>query len=213
MAQSALLADIRRTYAYLSGSRLRRSIICLRSSGIHAVVIFRFGQWVLRRNKILRLITLMDVWYQFLDLGLQLAWGIELPRRATIGGGLYIGHFGAITISGEAVIGRNCTVSQGVTIGVSGEGPKSGVPVIGDDVYLAPGARLFGKIHVGNNVKIGANAVIHKDIPDNAIVVLDPGFKIISFRGNRRPAQPVEPAEGTEPAEPEAAPTTGAGEP
>jgi serine O-acetyltransferase len=42
-----------------------------------------------------------------------------------------------------------------------------------------------GKITIGNNVKIGANAVIHKDLPDNAIAVLDPGFKIISYAGNR----------------------------
>jgi len=44
---------------------------------------------------------------------------------------------------------------------------------------------LFVKISIGNNVKIGANAVIYKDIPDNAVVVLDPGFKIISYKGNR----------------------------
>jgi serine O-acetyltransferase len=57
------------------------------------------------------------------------------------------------------------------------------VPTIGNDVRIAPGARLFGKITIGNNVRIGANAVIYKDIPDNAIVVLDPGFKIISNGG------------------------------
>ena len=57
--------------------------------------------------------------------------------------------------------------------------------MIGDNVYMAPGAKIFGKITIGNNVKIGANAVIHKDIPDNAVVVLDPGFKIVSFKGNQ----------------------------
>jgi hypothetical protein len=97
----------------------------------------------------------------------------------------YIGHFGGITISGDAIIGKCCNLSQNVTIGVSGQGEKRGVPIIGDNVYIAPGARLFGKISIGNNVKIGANAVIYKDIPDNAVVVLDPGFKIISYKGNR----------------------------
>ena len=67
---------------------------------------------------------------------------------------------------------------------MSGQGEKGGVPTIGDNVYLAPGACVFGKISIGNNVKIGANAVIYKDIPDNAIVVLDPGFKIVSYKGN-----------------------------
>ena len=116
---------------------------------------------------------------------IQIMWGIEIQYAANIGAGLYIGHFGGITISGAAIIGKRCSVSQNVTIGVSGQGEKKGVPIIGDNVYIAPGARLFGKISIGNNVKIGANAVIYKDIPDNAVVVLDPGFKIISYKGNR----------------------------
>ena len=115
----------------------------------------------------------------------RVMWGIELPRSATIGPGLYIGHFGGITISPGARIGKNCNISQQVTIGVSGKDGNRGVPVIGDNVYIAPGARLFGKISIGNNCKIGANAVVYKSIPDNAIVVLDPGFKIISYSGNR----------------------------
>jgi serine O-acetyltransferase len=105
--------------------------------------------------------------------------------RPQIGGGFYIGHYGGITISGLARIGSNVNISQLVTIGVSGQGMKRGAPTIGDNVYIAPGAKVIGKISVGCNVKIGANAVVYQDIPDNAIVVLDPGYKIISFKGNR----------------------------
>ena len=50
---------------------------------------------------------------------------------------------------------------------------------IGDDVYLAPGARLFGPIRVGKNTKIGANAVVHKDIPDDAVVTLDSSVRVV----------------------------------
>ena len=74
-----------------------------------------------------------------------------------------------------------------VTIGRSGHGENYGMPVIGDDVYIAPGAKLFGKIRVGDNVKIGANAVVHRDVPDNAVVA-SPGFQIVSLKGNRRRA-------------------------
>jgi serine O-acetyltransferase len=112
-------------------------------------------------------------------------WGIEISRSAEIGAGFYIGHYGGITISGFSKIGRNVNISQLVTIGVSGEGENRGAPTIGDNVYIAPGAKIFGKIHVGNNVKIGANAVVHEDIQDNAVVALDPGFRIVSFKGNR----------------------------
>lgn len=166
-----------------SGNTLQRLFACARSPGVHAVLVLRFGQWSQRRPKALRI--LLDPLYVILDFFVQALWGIEIPRSAKIGPGLYIGHYGGITVSPVAVIGRDCNLSQGITIGVSGSGAKRGAPIIGDNVYIAPGARLFGKIAVGNNVKVGANAVIHKDLPDNAIAVLDPGFKIVSYAGNR----------------------------
>jgi serine O-acetyltransferase len=166
-----------------SGSRLKRVLSCARAPGVHAVLVLRFGQWSRRRPKLLRI--LFDPIYVILDFMVQALWGIEIPRGARVGPGLYIGHYGGITVSSQAVIGRDCNLSQNITIGVSGAGGKRGAPTIGDNVYIAPGARLFGRITIGNNVKIGANAVIHKDLPDNAIAVLDPGFKIISYAGNR----------------------------
>jgi serine O-acetyltransferase len=179
-----LRADIMRTYEYLPGGRLRRTVNCLRSPGVQAVIVFRFGQWLDSQPSPLRLL-LQPVYFFFNGL-VQIMWGIELPRSATIGPGFYIGHFGGITIAPDVVIGRNCNISQDLTIGLSGQGEKAGVPTIGDNVYIGPGARVFGKISIGSNVKIGANAVVYKDIPDNAIVVLDPGFKIVSYKGNRK---------------------------
>ena len=102
-----------------------------------------------------------------------------------VGEGFYIGHYGGIIISKYAKIGKNVNISHQITIGVSGHGENRGCPVIGDNVYIAPGVKAFGKIKIGDNVKIGANCVVHKDVPDNAIIVLDPGFKIISDKGNR----------------------------
>jgi serine O-acetyltransferase len=181
--ESPLRADLRRRYAMTSGSTLRRVLTCARAPGVHAVLVLRFGQWSRRRSKVLRI--LFDPIYLILDFFIHVLWGIEIPRSAKIGPGLYIGHYGGITVSSIAVIGRDCNLSQNITIGVSGAGQKRGAPTLGDNVYVAPGARLVGKITIGNNVKIGANAVIHKDLPDNAIAVLDPGFKIISYAGNR----------------------------
>lgn len=181
--ESPLRADLRRRYAMTSGSTLRRVLTCARSPGVHAVLVLRFGQWSGRRPKVLRI--LFDPLYVILNFFIHVLWGIEIPRSAKIGPGLYIGHYGGITVSPIAVIGRDCNLSQNITIGVSGAGQKRGAPTLGDNVYVAPGARLVGKITIGNNVKIGANAVIHKDLPDNAIAVLDPGFKIISYAGNR----------------------------
>ena len=190
---SALRADVRRTYDLLDGGRLRRTLNCARSPGVQAVVVYRFGQWSAARPVILRIV--LDPVFLVAQFLVHVLWGIEIPRRARIGPGFYVGHFGGITISPLAVIGARCSISPSVTIGMSGYGDKLGVPVIGDNVYIAAGARIFGKIHVGDNVKIGANAVIHKDIPDNAVAVLDPGFRIVSYAGNVPPAGKPKPPE------------------
>ncbi len=106
--------------------------------------------------------------------------GIQIPYFTKIGYGFYIGHFGNIVIHPGAVIGNNVNISQGITIGFE----NNGVPTIGDDVYIGAGAKVIGKVTVGNNVAIGANCVETKSVPDHAIVVGVPG-KVISFKGNR----------------------------
>ena len=174
---AALRADIGRTYFYERGGRLSRILQCARRPGVHAVIVLRFGQWARSMPLLFRLV--LDPIYFVLNLMIQVMWGIEIPRATVIGPGLFIGHFGGITISSAAVLGRNASISQNITIGLAGSGDKLGVPVIGDDVYIAPGARLFGKITIGHNVKIGANAVIYKSVPDNSVAVLDPGFRIL----------------------------------
>lgn len=155
------------------------------SPGVQALVAYRFGRWLLDRPRTARLV--LEPLYVILALGVRVLWGIEISRHARIGAGLYIAHAGGLVIAKNAVLGENCNLSHDVTIGRSGHGESYGVPVIGDDVYIAPGAKLFGKIRVGDNVKIGANAVVHRDVPDNAVVA-SPGFQIVSFKGNRRRA-------------------------
>jgi serine O-acetyltransferase len=108
---------------------------------------------------------------------------VELPNRAEIGGGLFMPHANGIVIHIDAKIGRNCNISQQVTIGVGVTEP-SGSPTIGDRVFLGPGAKVFGLIVVGNDVAIGANAVVMKDLPDHVVAVGIPA-KVISDKGSR----------------------------
>ncbi len=114
---------------------------------------------------------------------LELFVGIHIPLEVEIGWGFYIGHAGGIVVHPDAVIGANCNISQGVTIGEGGRAEARGVPRIGDRVYIAPGAKVFGKITIGNDVAIGANAVVNKDVPDSAVVGGVPA-KIISMKGS-----------------------------
>jgi len=177
-----LKQDILRTYNAVNGNRLRKIVGCYRRPGVHAVIVLRFGQYLKTAPVIVRLF--LEPLYLLLSHRMRSKWGINIPRSVEVGPGLYIGHSGGIVIAGDAKLGSSINLSHDVTIGVSGQGSQRGIPIIGDDVYIAPGAKIFGKISIGNNVKIGANAVIHKDIPDNSVVVLDPGFKIISTKGN-----------------------------
>lgn len=83
-----------------------------------------------------------------------------------IGGGLYIQHGFATMIAAKS-IGENCWINQQVTIGYNGQGDP---PVIGDNVTITCGAKVLGEIRIGNNVIIGANAVVIRDVMNDCIV-------------------------------------------
>lgn len=80
------------------------------------------------------------------------------------GPGLYIMHYGTIVLNPEVKIGKNCNINACVNIGMGGS-------IIGDNCYISPGVKIVKPVHIGNNVVIGANAVVNKDIPDNCMVV------------------------------------------
>jgi serine O-acetyltransferase len=109
--------------------------------------------------------------------------GCSIPHTTSIGRGCYIGHIRDIVINERAVIGDNCNISQGVTIGQANRGRRKGTPVIGRNVYIGPGAKIVGAVHVGDDVAIGANCVVTEDVPDHAVVVGVPG-RVISFEGS-----------------------------
>lgn len=113
----------------------------------------------------------------------QVKFGISIPAITQIGSGFYIGHFGGIVVNHRSVIGKNCNISHGVTLGQTNRGERQGCPTLGDNVYIAPGAKLIGGIHIGSDVAIGANSVVTSDVPDHAVVVGIPG-KVLSYDGS-----------------------------
>lgn len=108
--------------------------------------------------------------------------GIQISYHVQIGESLYVGHFGAIVVSDMAVIGRNVNLSPCICLGKGNRGPNKGYPRVGNNVYIAPGAKLIGNVKVGDNVSIGANAVVTHDVPDNACVVGVP-VRVVSMQG------------------------------
>jgi len=93
-----------------------------------------------------------------------------------------LGHFGTVVVSSKAVIGENVNLSPGVTIGVTRRGKNEGAPVIGNKVWVGANAIIVGKIKIGDNVMIAPGAYVNFDVPDNAVVMGNPG-KIVSYKG------------------------------
>ncbi len=157
--------------------------VLLVKQGLWALAEYRFSRWVFTSvhipviRQVLRLLS--SIWHKLIEI----ITGIDLPCYAEIGEGLLINHFGGIFIHCQVKIGKYCSLSQNVTIGLGGRGEQLGCPKIGDRVYVAPGAKIFGKITIGNDVAIGANAVVNKDVPDKAVVVGVPA-KIVSYKGS-----------------------------
>lgn len=100
--------------------------------------------------------------FLYRKIGIRL--GISISPN-TFGPGLSIAHRGTIVVNGGARIGANCRLHTGVNIGTEA-GQSDAAPVIGDNCYIAPGAKIFGPIQIGSNAVIGANAVVNKSFPD-----------------------------------------------
>ena len=147
------------------------------------IFFYRIGHKLVRLAASRRLFKLISIPYGFFYFVLKLLVGIDIPLEVKIGPGLYIGHTGGIFLHPDAIIGANCNLSQGVTIGEGGRAGARGVPHIGDRVYIAPGAKVFGNITVGNDVAVGANAVVTKDVADSAVVGGVPA-KVLSMKGS-----------------------------
>jgi serine O-acetyltransferase len=94
----------------------------------------------------------------------------DIPLNLQVKGGLLLPHPQGIIINREAVIGPNALIFQQVTIGSNGRG----VPVIGGHVDIGAGARIIGPVRVGDHARIGANAVVTRDVPAGAVVVGNP---------------------------------------
>ncbi|PKG22111.1 serine acetyltransferase [Niallia nealsonii] len=129
--------------------RLLRKSEYLKSQGKKSAFASKRYNWSLRKLK---------------QVGSKLGFSIH-PQ--SFGPGLKIPHYGSVTVNKKARIGKNCEIHSGVNIGAH----KGVAPKIGNNVYIGPGAKIFGNVKIGNNVSIGANSVVTKDLPDNVTVV------------------------------------------
>jgi serine O-acetyltransferase len=140
-------------------------IICY--PGFHAMIMHRIAHWLfVHRLKFLaRVLSQLN---RFLT-------GIEIHPGAKIGRGVFIDHGMGVVIGETVEIGDNVTIYQGATLGGTGKDTGKRHPSIGNNVVISTGAKVLGPIHIGDNSKIGAGAVVLKEVPPNCTVVGVPG--------------------------------------
>jgi serine O-acetyltransferase len=160
------------------------------SSGKKSTLMSRLKDPILRYKRVLRiyeyylncksngLARIIRFYYRYRFHVLTYSLGIQIPPNV-FGPGLAIVHHQGIVVSANAKVGKNCRVHAGVNIGEW----RGKAPVIGDNVYIGPGAKLIGGIQVGDRCVIGANAVVCKDVPSDVTVAGVPA-KIISNKNS-----------------------------
>ncbi len=134
---------------------------------------WRKANYYYKKNKLMYLL------YGFFTYRKSIKYGFQISPRATIGRGLYIGHFGSVIIGNEVKIGSNVNLGPNIVIGATNRGEKKGSPVIGNRCWIGSGAVIVGNIIIGDNVLVAPNSYVNIDIPSNSIVMGNPA-RIIS---------------------------------
>lgn len=168
-------SDIKAVYENDPAARSTFEII-FTYSGIHAIWHHRTAHWFYKKK-----------WYtiaRIISQASRFITGIEIHPGARLGKRLFIDHGMGIVIGETCEIGDDVVLYQGVTLGGTGNEKGKRHPTIGNNVVISSGAKVLGSFRVGDNSRIGANAVVLKEVPPNSTVVGIPG-KIVKRDGVR----------------------------
>ncbi|MBW0012673.1 serine O-acetyltransferase [Mycobacterium sp.] len=146
--------------------------------GVHAIWGHRINHWLWHRGARLAARVFAEI--------TRILTGVEIHPGAILGPGLFIDHATGVVIGETAEVGQDVTLYHGVTLGGSGRDTGKRHPTIGDRVVIGAGAKVLGAIKVGDDSRIGANAVVVKEVPSSSVVVGVPG-QVISRAGRGTP--------------------------
>jgi len=159
-------------YRFTGSTSLKDFVKCfLIEKGFNFSVYYRVAHYLYRKRGNQKgvfwfLSQLFNIYYRHV----QIKYSVDISSRCALGPGIAFLHLFGTVIYPGATLGKNINIGHFVTIGMKDTGKYAGAPTIGDNVYIAPGAKIIGRIHIGNNATIGANAVVTKDVPEFAIV-------------------------------------------
>lgn len=138
--------------------------------GLHAIIWYRLTHWLWNKGFkwLARLISMLSRWFT----------GIEIHPAAKIGERFFIDHGMGVVIGETAEIGDDCTLYHGVTLGGTSWKKGKRHPTLGNGVVVGAGAKVLGPIEIGDNARIGSNAVVVKSVSEGKTVVGIPGREV-----------------------------------
>ncbi len=160
LSAPGLLKNLRRDYL-----RQGRSF---RDAGLWALAVYRYGVWSQQLPQPARWMT--SKIYGGLVMALQLATGTQIYRETRIGEDLHLVHAWNVLIHPDVVIGDRCKIMHEVTLGTNEPG-RRGVPRIGNDVFIAAGAKILGPVTIGDRAVIASNSLVISDVPPGATAI------------------------------------------
>lgn len=151
--------------------------------GLLASIYYRLGHWLWYTQGFHKILTyIIRPFYLLGKRFIEAYAGISISPHARIGRGFFIEDFGSIYI-GPSRIGDNCSLSHEVSVGLIGPVNPQDLPVLGDRVFIGAGAKIVEPVSVGDDVAVGAMAVVTTDLPDCAVAVGVPA-RAVSFKGS-----------------------------
>jgi serine O-acetyltransferase len=135
--------------------------------GVHAIWGHRVTHWLWGRGAKVAARTLGEI--------TRILTGVDIHPGAILGTGLFIDHATGVVIGETAEVGDGVMIYHGVTLGGTGADTGKRHPTIGDRVIIGAGAKVLGPIKIGDDSRIGANAVVVKEVPASSVVVGVPG--------------------------------------
>ena len=146
--------------------------------GVHALLMHRIahGLWTSGWKWLARVVSHWARWFT----------GLEIHPGAQIGRRFFIDHGMGVVIGETALIGNDCTLYHGVTLGGTSWNKGKRHPTLGNGVVIGAGAKVLGPIELGDNAKVGSNAVVVKSVPAGATVIGIPAREVESVQTTDR---------------------------
>ncbi len=158
--------------------------------GLHAIMMYRLAHFLWKKN-FFTTARLISAFGRFIT-------GVDIHPAARIGKNLFIDHATGVVIGETAEIGDDVTLYHGVTLGGTSTSQGKRHPTLGNRVIVGAGAKLLGPINIGDDARIGSNAVVLKDVPDSATAVGVPA-QIVQHRKKAEKSFEAYAAEKTDP--------------